>query len=379
MKKRMKRITAAAAACLLSLIFAACGSSSKSNTTEDISTGQAAAYDAGGVYSNYSAEMDPEEAAPEESGAQLDEKAASGRKLIKNVNMSVETEDYTQLVTDIQEQVAALGGYIEQFESYNENSIGGRSANLTLRIPADQLDSFVTRVDEVSNVISRQESVEDVTLQYVDLESHRKMLRQEQERLLSLMEQAETIEDIITLESRLTEVRYQLESMEAQLRSMDNQVNYSTVYLYINEVTRLTPQEEKGTWERIRTGFSENMYRVGHGLKEFGIGFIISLPVLFVFVIIILIIIIILRIRIRITRKREEENRKKYGTPYRPGPMQQNDPRFAVPGSRQEPFAPPTGGPDNRNPAREAAPAPTAPDKEGKTDVPETKKNEEKH
>ena len=124
MKKRMKRITAAAAACLLSLIFAACGSSSKSNTTEDISTGQAAAYDAGGVYSNYSAEMDPEEAAPEESGAQLDEKAASGRKLIKNVNMSVETEDYTQLVTDIQEQVAALGGYIEQFESYNENSIG---------------------------------------------------------------------------------------------------------------------------------------------------------------------------------------------------------------------------------------------------------------
>ena len=47
MKKRMKRITAAAAACLLSLIFAACGSSSKSNTTEDISTGQAAAYDAG--------------------------------------------------------------------------------------------------------------------------------------------------------------------------------------------------------------------------------------------------------------------------------------------------------------------------------------------
>ena len=177
----------------------------------------------------------------------------------------------------------------------------------------------------------------------------------------------------------LTEVRYQLESMEAQLRSMDNQVNYSTVYLYINEVTRLTPQEEKGTWERIRTGFSENMYRVGHGLKEFGIGFIISLPVLFVFVIIILIIIIILRIIIRITRKREEENRKKYGTPYRPGPMQQNDPRFAVPGSRQEPFAPPTGGPDNRNPAREAVPAPTAPDKEGKTDVPETKKNEEKH
>lgn len=383
MKKRMKRITAAAAACLLSLIFAACGSST-SNTTESITADQSAAYDTGGVYSNYSAEMEPDmepaEAAPEESGAQLDEKAASGRKLIKNVNMTVETEDYTQLVTDIQEQVVTLGGYIEQFESYNENSIGGRSANLTLRIPADKLDSFVTRVDEVSNVISRQESVEDVTLQYVDLESHKKMLEQEQERLLALMEKAETIEDIITLESRLTEVRYQLESMEAQLRSMDNQVSYSTVYLYINEVTRLTPPEEKGTWERIRTGFSENMYRVGHGLKEFGISFIISLPVLFVFVIIILIIIIILRIVIRITRKREEENRKKYGTPYRPGPMQQNDPRFANPGSRQGPYATPAGGPETMNPARTAPPAAPAPEaKDVKTDAPETKKNEEKH
>ena len=83
MKKRMKRITAAAAACLLSLIFAACGSSSKSNTTEDISTGQAAAYDAGGVYSNYSAEMDPEEAAPEESGALSYYSSLSQRELGK--------------------------------------------------------------------------------------------------------------------------------------------------------------------------------------------------------------------------------------------------------------------------------------------------------
>ena len=84
------------------------------------------------------------------------------------------------------------------------------------------------------------------------------MYEEEQERLLSLLEQAETMEEIIALESRLTEVRYQLESMESQLRTMDNQVSYSTVYLSIEEVEHFTPPAEKGTWERISTGFSEN-------------------------------------------------------------------------------------------------------------------------
>ena len=70
-------------------------------------------------------------------------------------------------------------------------------------------------MNEISNFVSRQESIDDVTLQYVDLESHKKMLEEEQKRLLELMEKAETMEDIITIESRLTEVRYQLESMEA--------------------------------------------------------------------------------------------------------------------------------------------------------------------
>ena len=308
--------------CQFAVMFAGCGSSSKSSSQNSSPAEAAVTYDSGGVYSEYSydtaAAEEDAEAAGGENGAAMENTAASGRKLIKNVDMTVETEDYGTLVAAVEEKVNTLNGYIEQFASYNENSIGSRSANLTLRIPAENLDAFVDQVDEISNVVSRQESIEDVTLQYVDLESHKKMLEQEQARLLELMEQAETMEDIISIESRLTEVRYQLESMEAQLRTMDNQVNYSTVYLYINEVTRLTPPEEKGTWERIRIGFSENLYNVGHGLKEFCIGFIISLPVLFVFAIIIGVAIIIMKFIIRASRKREEENRKKYGVPYRP-------------------------------------------------------------
>ena len=219
------------AAFLIMLTIPACGASSGSSASDSAAwsnsmPGEEAVQEAG-VY---------EEAAETDVGsgsetAALDENAGSDRKLIKNVNMSVETEDYTGLVSNIQSRVEELGGYTESFEAYNESSVGNRSASLTLRIPADRLDEFVSQVEEISNIVSRQETVEDVTLTYVDLESRRRMYEEEEDRLLSLLEQAETLEEIIALESRLTEVRYQLESMESQLRTMDNQVNYSTVYL----------------------------------------------------------------------------------------------------------------------------------------------------
>ena len=88
------------------------------------------------------------------------------------------------------------------------------------------------------------------------------MLETEQQRLLELLETAESLDDILTIESRLTEVQYELDSKESQLRTYDNQIDYSTVYLDINEVVRYTPQEQKGTWERISTGFRENLYSV---------------------------------------------------------------------------------------------------------------------
>lgn len=142
---------------------------------------------------------------------------------------------------------------------------------------------------------SRSENVQDVTLTYVDLQSHRDALQTEQERLLQLLEQAESIEDIITIEQRLSDVRYQLESMESQLRSYDNQVDYSTVYLYIDEVEVYTPVEEETTWERISAGFMDSLKSIGEGIKEAAIWFVIHIPYLVIWAIVIVIIVLILK------------------------------------------------------------------------------------
>ena len=156
-------------------------------------------------------------------------------------------------------------------------------------------------------MIYRNESVQDVTLQYVDLDSHKKSLLTEQKRLLELLEKAETVADIIEIESRLSEVRYQIESMESQLRTIDNQVNYSTVYININEVELLTPVAEKTIWQKISDGFGNNVYRLIRGLENLAIGFIISLPFIFVWIIVIIVLLLI----VRLILKREKKARKK--------------------------------------------------------------------
>jgi len=200
-----------------------------------------------------------------------------------------------------------LGGYIENSRIYNGSSYYDerRNADLTLRIPSENLDGFLSAVSETCNVISQNESVEDVTLQYVDLKSHKEALLTEQERLLELLEQAETVEDIITIESRLSEVRYQLESMESQLRTLDNQVSYSTVYLYIQEVKRYTPVKERTVWEKISDGFVESLIDVGEGIGNFFINLIINLPYLVVWAVVITIMVLAIKWFRSLAKKRK--------------------------------------------------------------------------
>ena len=136
-------------------------------------------------------------------------------------------------------------------------------------------------------MISRNENVSDVTLTYVDMESHRNALRTEEESLLNMLAKAETVEDLITIESRLSDVRYQIESMESQLRTYDNLVDYATLTLSISEVEELTPVVEQSAWEKMGTGFMNRLHNIGRGLKDFGIKFVMNLPYILVWAVVI--------------------------------------------------------------------------------------------
>ena len=212
----------------------------------------------------------------------------TSRKLIKNVNISAETKEFDALLDTLNKQVSKLEGYIQNSEisgnNYNNNS--NRYAEYVIRIPAERLDEFITTVKGSANIIHETEGVDDVTLKYVDIESHITALKTEQESLLKMLESADKLDDIIKIQSRLTEVRYEIESYESQLRTYDNLVSYSTVYLNINEVERETETIDVSLWGRIKERFSNSLYNIKESSKTFIIWFIGSLPYIIIWVVI---------------------------------------------------------------------------------------------
>lgn len=228
----------------------------------------------------------------------------AGRKWIITVDMDVETEDLDTLIAAIGDKITALEGYVESQRIFNGSAYSSRryrNASITVRIPAAKVDHFTEAVADAANVVSKNTTTDDVTTTYVDTESRLKALEVEQERLLTLMEQAETMADLLKIEERLTDVRYKLENAASQLRVYDNLVDYATIRLSIEEVQEYTPVEEPTLWERISGGFLESLKGLGDGLLELLVWIIVSLPYLVFYGILAVVVIFVIR---RIRKKR---------------------------------------------------------------------------
>ena len=236
------------------------------------------------------------------------EQIAASRKLIKTVTLNTQTTEFDKAVAAIEAQVKSYGGYVESSSlykgGYNESSYYSRSADYTIRMPADKLDAFLGEALGELHVTNRSENVEDITLRYTDLESRVKALLTEQERLFELMSKAENVDAIIAIESRLSEIRYELESIKSSLRSYDNQVVYSTVYLYINEVKLTSTAAEASFSDKIVYGLKNNLIGLGEMLESFVIFIITELPVIIVLGALLAVFIIIVRKIVRAVRRR---------------------------------------------------------------------------
>lgn len=302
-------------ACVLSGILAVSifGCGSKSMMATESAVADSAAYDDMAYDSGYDT---TEEASAEEAGSGavtsengIEEVQETDRKLIRNVNLSLQTKEFDTVLENMSQKVKDLGGYIQDSSVWGSSSdySSSRSASYTLRIPSDKLDEFIDVVETLGNVTYKNESVDDVTLRYVDVESHKKALETEQERLLALLEKAENVEDIITIENRLSDVRYELENYESQIRLLDNQIDYSTVYVDISEVSRVTDTGKQGFFEEVASRFSDSVYVVLMGLRGFAIGILGSLPILVVWGVILAVVVILLR---KFVFKKSKKNKK---------------------------------------------------------------------
>lgn len=285
-RRRLKQMLTGVVIATNILALAACGSNKSADTTTEQSVSMESDSSYGMDMSDSKADMETPVAgtAGIESQTEVinDTSQIAGQKLIKDVSMSVETKTFDDFINELTTQIGSLGGYVEnsdvsggsyQYENY-------RSGYIVARIPAERLDGFVKIVKERGNVIRTSEQTTDVTLQYVDTESRLKALKIEQETLMTLLENATKMEDIIAIQSQLTQVRYEIESKESQIRTYDNLVNYSTVRIDITEVQRETQVETKSFSNQIKAKLSDNLYAIKEGFKNFLIEFIAALPYL---------------------------------------------------------------------------------------------------
>ena len=245
----------------------------------------------------YSAGVRVEEAAPE-APAMMADKAAGinstssdstplpeNRKWIITMDMNVETDDLEVLMSGLEQKIQALGGYVEDQSIHNGSNYSARryrNANITVRIPDEQVEQFTGDIAGMANVVSQNLRREDITLKYVATASRVTALETEEARLLELLAKAETMADLLEIEARLTDVRYELENYASQLRLYDNQVDYATVYLSISEVQEYTPVEEPTFFERIKNTFTDALKGLGDSIVDVTVFLIGNSPYLLV-------------------------------------------------------------------------------------------------
>jgi hypothetical protein len=209
----------------------------------------------------------------------LSAQPAPDRKLIRQGGIEIEVTDLEKAAEAVKQAVQQAGGYLAG-ERSSEAGGGRRNVGLTCRIPAAQLDAVIARVRGLGRVTDVNLTTSDVTEQYFDLETRLANQKRLEQRLLELLaRQAKDLGDILEVERELARVRTEIETLEGRKRLWDNQINFSTLQVTLNEPRPAFAGDEGGTWRTLANAFrqaSDNFVFAIAGLIAFAGG---ALPV----------------------------------------------------------------------------------------------------
>lgn len=218
------------------------------------------------------------------------------RKIIRTTSLAVETTGFEDSAALLREAVGKAGGYIEYSSLYSGGST--RSANYTCRIPAAQYALFLESVQGAGSVVRTEESTEDATNQYIDLEARLKSLRTQEARLLEMMESSGSLEELLAVQEKLSDVQYRIESYTGQMKSLENRIDYCTVDIYLEEVETYTPIEPT-FGERAGEAFHNMLNGIADGAQNFVLLLIYASPLLVIAAAILLVVLIVVKRRKR--------------------------------------------------------------------------------
>lgn len=321
--KKAKILALALALCLVLAALAGCASSSASydqatSEAAEASTNAAAKWDA-------PAEEPAAEYATSDTASTISTAAAGGAdevsydesvsdytsKIIYSASLQMQTTEFDEATAALERATASFGGFVERsdvtgdisYESDGSTRVVNRWGYYTLRIPCDRFEEFLSQAEGLGNVLSRNKYAENVTSTYTDYEARLSSLNTQEERLLSMLEKSEDVDSLIALEERLADVRYEIESIERNLRNLDMQISYSTVTVDLQEVEVYTPTTtvQRTFGEKLSDAFSDGWTSFTRGLQRFVIGLAGAVPTLILLAVIAVVCVIVVR---RVIKKR---------------------------------------------------------------------------
>lgn len=204
-------------------------------------------------------------------------------KIIYSADATLETTDFDGTVNGVLELVDKNGGWVQSSSINGANYYNiargnsyNRSAYYVLRIPGDKFQTLMNSLSTLGNVPYTHIYTENVTAQYYDTQARLTAYEAQEQRLVEMMEIAETVEEIVILEDKLTELRYKIDSLQSSLNNWDRRVNYSTLNLSVEEVREYTPDENKISYgQELWSAFTDAIEGVGEFFKD-ALVFIVS-------------------------------------------------------------------------------------------------------
>jgi Domain of unknown function (DUF4349) len=243
---------------LLAFVLVGCAAQSDTAAQGDAGAGAPAASDG----------QEPSASRDRDDGQSQDGVAAPiEQRIVKTGEVGLEVDSVAVILAQVRAMALEMGGYVGGSQAGTQE----QTASVTLRVPADRFDELITRLQELPDVelMSMSTREEDVTRQIVDLDARIRNLEASEASYRALLERAERIEDVLTVQGRLDEVRGQIEQLEAQVQTIEGQAALSTLTVTI--IPREEPVAEvQSGWDpgAQATSAVATLVGIGQGLFD---------------------------------------------------------------------------------------------------------------
>ncbi|MCC6485676.1 MAG: DUF4349 domain-containing protein [Armatimonadetes bacterium] len=149
------------------------------------------------------------------------------RMVISTADLTVKVRNVPQAIEEMTSAVRQAGGYISESSESRHSSKG--SGRITVRAPVKAYGRILEGIGRLGKIVSKDERCEDVTEEYVDIQSRLRNLSHEEEAFLRVLHQARKVTDILAVERELSRVRGEIEAVTGRIKYLQNQISLATI------------------------------------------------------------------------------------------------------------------------------------------------------